>query len=340
MPQKPVIHLVIPQLIQPLSDWQSHYQFSPLYHYLTRFLVNFEVVKTNNNGIDENLFFKIGGQDFDELPVAIYRSQIHFTEQQNTVGPMVCADPVHLEVGLKDITLTHQIDDLTIGEAKELILLLNDHLKQDGFTFIFGTNKNWYLTLEDDGFKSSSLESVLGKSITNHLPTSNGRNWSVLQNEVQMILHNSPLNQQRELMGLPTINSLWFWGGGQPIPIPEKNIHIISDNEQRGKMIAKASQGEWTDLTGLQNIDESLIEDTIIIAESLQKSALANDVDLYQQSLSGLETEVVKPVFEAWSKGKIEVIIDSCDGKIIKPIRNPSWKFWNKVPSNLLGVNE
>jgi hypothetical protein len=33
-------------------------------------------------------------------------------------------------------------------------------------------------------------------------------------NELQMLLHDHPVNQAREERGEPVINSLWFWGNG------------------------------------------------------------------------------------------------------------------------------
>lgn len=341
MSKKPTVHLVIPQLIQPLLEWNSNYKFSPSYDFLTRFFINFQVSKqSSQKGIDENVFAKLGLLDDSELPVAIYSIQSHLEDLRKKPNSLVCADPVHLEVGLNDITLSEQINDLTMGESTELISLLNDHFKQDGFEFICDSSKRLYLSLVDDGFSSHSLDTVLGKSITNHLPSSNNRNWSVIQNEVQMILHNAPLNQQREMSGLPTVNSLWFWGGGKLIAT-QKNISlVISDNEQRGRMIAKAAKSEWFSLIDLQNLTENLQGNAIVLSEILTGPAISNDFDLYQTELARLESEVIKPIFEAWCDKRIELIIDSCDGVVIKPIRNPSWKFWQSAPPNLLGLCE
>ncbi|MFO8025628.1 MAG: hypothetical protein R6U90_10795, partial [Thiohalophilus sp.] len=38
--------------------------------------------------------------------------------------------------------------------------------------------------------------------------------WRRLMNEVQMLLHDHPVNQQRAAEGRLTVNSLWLWGGG------------------------------------------------------------------------------------------------------------------------------
>jgi hypothetical protein len=33
-------------------------------------------------------------------------------------------------------------------------------------------------------------------------------------NEAQMLLHEHPVNTEREARGAPAVNSVWFWGGG------------------------------------------------------------------------------------------------------------------------------
>jgi hypothetical protein len=58
-------------------------------------------------------------------------------------------------------------------------------------------------------------EQALGEDLYGHLPSGpEGRRWRVLLNEVQVLLHQHPLNEQRRARGLPPVNSVWFWGGG------------------------------------------------------------------------------------------------------------------------------
>ena len=43
----------------------------------------------------------------------------------------------------------------------------------------------------------------------------------MLLNEVQVLLHQHPLNAARQTRGLPPVNSVWFWGAGRlPAPGP------------------------------------------------------------------------------------------------------------------------
>ncbi len=38
--------------------------------------------------------------------------------------------------------------------------------------------------------------------------------FHALMNEAQMLLHEHPVNAEREARGEPALNSIWFWGGG------------------------------------------------------------------------------------------------------------------------------
>ncbi|MEE9445443.1 MAG: hypothetical protein V3V19_07250 [Cocleimonas sp.] len=290
-----------------------------------------------------SLFSSIGLSKGKELPIATYRYQGQQFEQPLNHS-LICADPVHLAVGMNDITLTDRITDLTIEEARELITLLNGHFNQDGLTFLLGTNQDWYLSFESEGDLSSiPLETVFRKNIASFLIKSKGRNWQVLQNEVQMLLHSAPLNQRREMAGLPTANSLWFWGGGNSEIFSHKAAHVFSDNKIRGEMIAKASECNYqplSELNGISNFVDYSQGKTIIISEALNSSALNNDLEQYQKELNRLDNDLIKPLLKLWEQGKIKILIDSCDGKTIKPLPRSVWKFWKKSPASLtdLGI--
>jgi hypothetical protein len=43
--------------------------------------------------------------------------------------------------------------------------------------------------------------------------------WRRLWMDLQMALHDHPLNQDREARGLPVVNAYWWWGGGRNWPV-------------------------------------------------------------------------------------------------------------------------
>lgn len=75
-------------------------------------------------------------------------------------------------------------------------------------------------------------EQALGEDLSRHLPPGvEGRRWRVLLNEVQVILHQHPLNAQRSAQGMAPINSVWFWGGGSLPRLVKSSLGgVVSDD--------------------------------------------------------------------------------------------------------------
>lgn len=346
---KPIIHLCIPQLLQPLALWKKDFLFEPEAPELASLLRQFDQrAHAGIQGLDASLFHAVGISSNTDIPIANFRFKSHL--KKNPKHFMLCADPIHLEVGMNDITLTQVIDDLSDDEAEELIDDLNQHFKQDELEFVRGSNRHWYIVLpEQEAVKSTPLDEVLRKNIKNYLTHSETRNWNVLQNEAQMILHASAVNNQREMAGLPTVNSLWFWGGGE-IDVNDsgqKDVVCVYHNESyeaetKAKTVATAVNCEVEQLAEDGNHLAALKGKnqgkSIIILDQLFQAAINDNLDSYQRALTKLDAQIIKPLNQAWQAGKIEIIIDGCDGKTLKPTKPSVWKFWKNKPISLADI--
>ncbi len=345
--------------------WQQDFQFQAEAPNLSRLFCKYDVLPSHElAGIDASLFASIGFTQAQELPIASYR---YLTQQQKYVKKggdgfinsefednkfiakrnaetILCADPVHLEVGLNDITLTDQITDLTDDEAMQCLEALNQHFKQDGLEFIYGSSSQWYLSLgSKEDIKTTPLTEVLRKNIAYFLPVSTNQNWSAIQNEIQMLLHSLPLNQKRESAGLPSLNSLWFYGGGdieanKNITLDNNCAAVYGNNEGKGKLLSIAANCDFHPLPA--NTSSLIGTDTgkqILILDQLMQAAIYDDIEAYQKQLNNLDA-YIEPLIKAWQSGKIELIIDSCTGKLIKPKKIKAWQFWAKKQSSLIEV--
>lgn len=127
------------------------------------------------------------------------------------------ADPVHLQADMTSAVLrAHQALRLDTDEAQQLVESINQHLHQDGLQLIMGQPHHWYLSLASaPELQTSPLPTLLLQDINAHLPRGESAgDWRRLMNELQMLLYDHPVNQQREAEGRLTVNSLWLWGGG------------------------------------------------------------------------------------------------------------------------------
>lgn len=131
-------------------------------------------------------------------------------------GYCLFAYPVHLHARREQLILMSGADfELGEAEAAALMESLREYYPQwrlertgDGMWFI--------LTDETPDIETTPLNAVLGEDINDHLPRGgDAMEWLKIMNELQMILFNTSVNQEREATGRPPLNSLWFWGGGR-----------------------------------------------------------------------------------------------------------------------------
>jgi hypothetical protein len=128
------------------------------------------------------------------------------------------ADPVHLHVSRDNVQLldSHVLAP-TQDEADAIVATLNNHLANDQLTIEARDAARWYMHIpESETPETTPLWRANGANVFDHLPEdSNGKiNWRRLQNELQMLLHDHPVNTAREARGELAINGIWFWGAG------------------------------------------------------------------------------------------------------------------------------
>lgn len=341
MQKKTNFHLFIPSLIQALNTWYRDFSFEADAPHLSKLLSQFDKAHNRNASNFEAAFFTFLdsdtlGTETKELPTAYYRNQIH---NQNSHERLICADPVHLEVGMNDVTLTNQITDLSDAEAHEIISILNAHFKDDGLVFIFGSNHCWYISYtEEESIESSPLDSMLMKNVIDKQAQSPQRNWQVIQNETQMLLHSTEINQHREMAGLASMNSLWFWGAGKPINSPANIANLYYPNDTASKLrceyFAKAANCSLTlipdDMNQMLSTVEKQQAPNVLILDQLIASAAADDFEAFQLALTKIDNQIIKPLMQAWKDNRIEIDINCCDGTTLKPLRPSIFKFWLK----------
>ena len=132
-------------------------------------------------------------------------------------GRWARAEPVHLLTALDHLQLAAPVPvPLVRDESDALLATLNGHLAGSGFAVRSHPGGGWVCecppTLECDTVEPSS---ALGRNLRETLPTGpDARRVGSLVNEMQMLLHEHPVNERRIARGLPPVNSVWLWGVG------------------------------------------------------------------------------------------------------------------------------
>jgi len=143
------------------------------------------------------------------------------------------ADPVNLQLQRDYFSLNLPVPvPLDLAESEELIASLNRHFSEDGLQFSVAPSGQWYLRMASAvAVKTSFPTQAAGRDIRDFLPigAEADKLRSVL-NEMQMLLHEHPVNKAREERGEVIINSLWLSGSGRvPIQTLDSSITIFTD---------------------------------------------------------------------------------------------------------------
>lgn len=128
------------------------------------------------------------------------------------------ADPVHIEAGRDRLIMTGGAGlDLGIDEAEMLCAGINAHLAEEGIALQAPTPSRWYFRWpRAPELAFAPLPDVIGDDLFNHMPGgAAGRDWRRRLNEIQMLMHASPVNETRRAQGRIEVSGVWIWGGGE-----------------------------------------------------------------------------------------------------------------------------
>ncbi len=141
--------------------------------------------------------------------------------------------PVHWHVGADHVTLPDPENlHLSAQESHTLFEVVKPLFESEGWTLAWGAPTRWYAAHDTlDGLACASLDRVIGRNIDLWLPTTpQARLIRRLQNEVQMLLYQQPLNDKRVGLGALTVNSIWLSGcGRRQAEAPTDDVVLADD---------------------------------------------------------------------------------------------------------------
>ena len=219
----PRLTLVVPGLFGPHSD-RLRFDAGAEHRFRALAILLARAARVDDSTCYETLICRLFGveehREYD-LPVAAITHLADFMSEHG--GGWMRADPVHLQPDLaKLILFDGRSYSLGMNEARRLVSELNAALAAHAIEIKVGRDpKRWYVRLEDAAaVKTWPSSAVATRHLEAFLPQGrDAKRWVRLMNEVQMVLHDTAVNREREGRGEPAINSLWFWGAGSLPPV-------------------------------------------------------------------------------------------------------------------------
>jgi len=217
------------------------------------------------------------------------------------------ADPVTLVAGRDDVRLVGVVRDLDPYDAATLIRMLNSHFTTDGIEFVAVRPDAWFVRApEIVRLRTRPLAAATGRMLRDLLPTgTDGGTWRRWQNEIQMLLHEHPVNTARERDGKAPANSIWFSDGGTR-PSHAPSAGVIRTFADSGVAIALASHVDRPARAVPAALD-GILADSGNAAVALVVLAATLDVDAIERYWTG-------PAWTALARSKLDAVTLLTDG--------------------------
>ncbi|MFQ5470021.1 MAG: hypothetical protein ACE5EH_06880 [Gammaproteobacteria bacterium] len=244
------------------------------------------------------------------------------------------ADPVHLQVDRDAVVLLgNEQLDISKDEAIHIANEINAHFCEESWTIIPASAKRWYIRLSrNTALNTSSIDDVMGQNINNYMPGGDdGLYWRQVMNEIQMLLHRSDVNKQRQSNGEPAINSIWLWGGGVlPPPQPVSWGQVYGDDVLL-EGLAKLCRVPYSMVPDNYNGMPGLVDgiDSSLLVFNATRFPSISDHDELGDYMHAMERDWFKLIFSALkssSLGSLDINLDRHYFSTTSKVMRSWWK--------------
>ncbi len=248
------------------------------------------------------LFSQFGYADHASPP---YAALSYLADSGETRSHVMRADPVHLSASREGmVLLDNTMLRLQADEAKSLAAVIQPLLNEMSAELVVKHAARWYLLCEQlPPISTWSLMQVVGRDISNKLPAGQEQTrWRQLFNEIQMLLHETPVNQARERRGHLPVNSLWFWGEGELTSSVSCAYDVCVSNDPVVQGLARQQQIPVQVMP--QDANELLDQlknyrNALIVDERARYFRAYEDAVGWLDYIAGLEQDWIQPLQQA-----------------------------------------
>ncbi|HEX4944689.1 MAG TPA: hypothetical protein VFV55_10075 [Usitatibacteraceae bacterium] len=248
-------------------------------------------------------------------------------------GAWLRADPVHQRVDRNALVLHDaSVLALTQEEADAAVGELNAFFAGDGLEFVAPSAERWYLRVPPEELpRTVPLEEAVGRNPFGMIPEGGVRlKWPSIFSEAQMLLARLPLNAVRESEGRPTLNAVWFWGGGHyPADLP-RPYACVAATDALARSLALASGCAVQSLpAGAARLPSRESAQCLVVVESLRTPFRRGDMEAWLAAARILEHDWFSNLGEALAAfGSVRLVLPSeRDTAVFEIARRARWRL-------------
>ena len=249
---------------------------------------------------------------------------------ERPAGTWACAAPVHLVAALDHLRLASPAP-LPLGaeESRELVADLNQRLAGSGFT-LHADGRGWLCRCPDQlDCRAPPPDQAIGGNLRQLMPT--GRDAARViawVNELQMVLHEHPLNARRESRGLPPVNSVWLWGFGAAGPVQGTAAEVLVTDDDWLAGLWRLHGADAADPSALVAVLAGEAATVRVgIAAAPGTGPVAQDP---AAGLEALERQVSVPLRRALQSGALTEVSMLAGPAVWQLGPGARWRFWRR----------
>jgi len=283
--------------------------------------------------LDECLFhlFRAQVPEGRDLPVAAVTRVLDVGVVDNAWW--LRADPVHLQAQRDTLVMAENDKlDITQSEADQLVREILAVFADDGWVLKAPCPGRWYLQPVDaPDMQTTHIDLARGGNIFPALPTGkDGQKWHTILNELQILLHTSAVNIDREARGELPVNSLWFWGGGKLPTLKETDWVRFWGERTVGVALARLAQipQSGRPATAGQWLAEADAGEHLMVLDQALQSQQSGQYESWQDFVAQLDDNWIDPLITALERGQLQgltLVMDKCRQFSIKSKHLRRW---------------
>lgn len=285
-------------------------------------------------GLEQTLFalFKVATTDDSDLPIAAVTRQWDMKDAGDYWW--LRADPVHLRADRdRLVMLGNTLLTISSEECAQLAAELNKHFLDEAWNLQAVNAGRWYLRLDGDPqVCTEALPGVVGQDILHHMPHGPAeRRWRSVLNEVQMVLHASTVNRDREKQGLLPINSLWFWGGGRLPQVPQGSWSQVWGNDALTRGLASLAGVSCATLpvNAAEWLEDRTPGQQLLVLDGLYEKIQFGNVEGWREFLETFHEYWLEPLFNALKQRRIAALsLCPADGSMFRVTARDARRWW------------
>jgi hypothetical protein len=241
-------------------------------------------------------------------------------------GHWFIVHPVHIQLARNHLVLADS-RRLRLDEADARTLF--DLAKPFFDELVWGDAETWFMRADGwQGLDAASPDAAMGSNLADWMPVGpTALAFKKLQNEIQMLWHEHPVNEARQQRGLAPVNSFWMWGGASAsTPFPAAPALAVASWPAAGPAPS------WLAALATPGLAAAPGAAGTIVLPHLIPMGAGNDWGAWLGAMQQLENDWFAPLLAALLDGRtneLTLILSGREGWIeIRTSKPALRKFW------------